>query len=694
MTEIPVPGLFERNLRPRLFLSSDDIPGLREKARHGIPGRALDEILRRCERYTDTGDADYVNPKSSVEELLEGFGGGGMNRTGDAVHCLSYGYIFTGQEHLAASCIEIMRSFIYAPSAPVEICHATLAGQLTYAYDMLFNLMDEKDREQMDAYLRGSIDHYLSSFLEKQGNPVWGIGCNTFLRNFEKYVIALAATWRPDSDPRAIPDILNWIRQSIHRLVDENSAIFEGPGYGWRDLEWMSLTAEVLRRMGAINLWEEEPQFANLCAQWAYLVLPCRRGQNNYCDAARGKKGRPFIGGLLHARRLNDPVLWWVWDQLGGRGEDVELGPAPEHFTWHLGKTVLWEDDQAEVRNPGEAGWPSARRPGKVGISIMRSGWDDDDAYFSLLASERTPSNQIHQQVDSGHFSFFALGEAFSVDSGYADILGRYHSVLRPDGKEPSKAPHVFTQMFYGGKQENFSHGTSVDYATINSGEQWECHWAYRHALFVRQGDIQPYVLILDNVNAGNNVGLYQWILNSEPGNSIDLDHEKERATIHGKKHRLEIAWSFPGEEYYPIPHRLELESDVIDSFPLPGGLRPGIGIRPQLFANLWGYNGLLLSVLLPKRKGEASPVIERLTGRNQFGFSIDFGGVTDTVVANPHTRNLSIGGMQGEATLAITRRDSEADSVWWAAAEAYALSIDKVEVMPRQGNCEILVEA
>jgi len=91
-------SLFENDGRPRLFFGPDDLPALREKVKRGTPGRVFAEILKRCERYTDAGSDDYIDPSKSVPELLEGFGGGQMNKTGDALHCLAFAYALSEEE--------------------------------------------------------------------------------------------------------------------------------------------------------------------------------------------------------------------------------------------------------------------------------------------------------------------------------------------------------------------------------------------------------------------------------------------------------------------------------------------------------------------------------------------------------------------------------------------------------------------
>jgi hypothetical protein len=230
--------------------------------------------------------------------------------------------------------------------------------------------------------------------------------------------------------------------------------------------------------------------------------------------------------------------------------------------------------------------------------------------------------------------------------------------------------------------------------------------------MLVKAPGAPPYVVLLDDFNYRADYYHYLWLMNSEPGNRIELDQANIRATVYGREHRLEIGWSLPGPADYPLQHRLDLSHDKIDSFPLghrkhdvnyflgkpsiarpEGGGRWGAGVRPRLKAMLWGYNGQLLTVLVPRRKGDSSAVIQRIVAPAHFGLTLRIGKVTDTIVASPIDRRIAIGGIEGEATLAAARRNAKGELLWWAAADAYALSIDGQVLLPRHGEPSALCE-
>jgi len=711
----PQPNLFHDDIHPRLFLGPDDIPALRERSTRGVGLRVVNVMRKRAADYLSPASSTYVDLKAGVTGLLKGFGGGVFSDGADALHCYAWLYTLTGEAKWAGRVRDILRCVVsqwkgelIAPGFQTNVCYASFGGQLVVAYDMVHDTMDAGEREAVEKYIREVIvEGYRRDVLNKPSEHFWGLGTNIFLRNFEKYVVAMAATWRnTDEDKAALEEAIRMVRASLHMGVDKGGAIYEGPGYGWRDTEWLGFIAETFYRVGAANLWKEEPRYAALHQHWAHLVLPGNRGVHCYCDAHVHMKGRPHVGLLLAARRMGDPVAQWSWEQLGGRDTYFDVGPAPDCFTHQLGLVALWDDDQADATPPPNATYPTARNSGDAGVITMRTGWGDDDLAFNLLASSHTPGSNIHQQVDAGHFSLFALGEAFSVDSGYGDIGGEFHSVIRPYGQNPARAPRGFDQMWHGGRVESFHAGRDADVACVNTSEQWETIWAYRDAMVIRAAGAPAYVLLLDRVNAGHDYEQYQWRLNSHPDNTIAIDAAAEQATIHGQTNRLQLAWAYPGADQYPKPHALRLSTHLLDGAPRavtpvgPNGTHGqgwpegyGIGSRPQLVADLLGYNGTLLSAMMPRRADDSPVDVQWIHGRGQFGFHLNFGDVVDTVIVSEHHRIIDLDGVKAEARMVVRRCDQAGQVLWWSAADAYAVHINGEIVLSHQQQPLTLAE-
>ncbi len=708
------PDLFGASGRhPRIFCGPEDLAGWRARCQAGIPGRAFAELRRRADALCDPASPGYLDiERASRAELLsirEKWGYGAANNRGGPLHILSFAAaIGADPRHLAHA-----RRFMCAAASPPPVppgigpltgphgarykaaepvSTAAANGDLPLAFDLLHEHLDAAERALIAGHLRRNVvEPYRRDYLANPRLYAASLGMNPPWHEMTVYAWTLAAVYDPLLDAGAFEELAWCLRLALHQGVDAAGMIGEGPNYGRHDAWRWTTLAEILKRAGSADFWRREPLLTRLLEHWADLLLPGRREIMNVADSGRHSGTVPDLHLLLGARATGSPLLQYAWERLSGRGEIPGHGPVPECLE-SLGFVTLWERDDAKAGSPQDLGRPLDVAAGDFGVSIMRGGWGTDDLYFALLAAGRRPGCLIHQHLDAGHFTLFALGEAFSIESGYGDSRGAYHSVMLPNGQEPPCSPLHFDQVYPGGRTTVFADSATAAYAKIDSGWQWDCFWAYRHALLIRAPGAEPFVLLLDNMNYRAKFSFYTWLVNTEPGNRIELNEAESRAAIHGRTNRCEVLWSFPPPEAYPSAHFLELAADELDSTPLHHQHhRLGIGRHPRLKATLHGYNGLLLSALLPRRAGMPAAGVERLYGANQFGLVIDHGEVTDTVLVNPQDGRLDAGGLKGEAVMAVARRDRAGRLLWWAAAEAYELAVDGSAVLAFTGEKQLL---
>ena len=682
-------GLFEAGVHPRLLFGPGDVPGIRKRGEHGYPALAAREIMRRAE----------IAP----------------NPVG-----LAFAWLLTGEDRWAGAAVDLMLDAVEASERPTEMqmLHGANARK-PLAYDVLYDVMSDADRRRLEDHMREvMLAGYRANHLSEPGKYLYGLGTNLFLAHFQPYVLALAAVYDPARDRAAAQECAELLRRSLHLAVDEGGAVGEGTRYGWTDLCALTLGAEFLFRAGIVDLWAENPRLATMARQFAYLALPGGRGITTIGDAYRWHDPVMRWPALFYARRWGDPAMQWLWEQTGGR-RTLEHPEIMLAYSFEF--ALLWEDDEAVARPPHEVGWPRSKASGAYGVNVMRTGWGDDDAFLTLLAAGRDHGCIIHQQVDAGHFSLCAMGEVFSTNSGYGDMHGNHHSVMLPDGREPPRVAPVETrtqepvqvsydQVWKGGRTEAFASGRDADYCRVNIAEQWDCRWYYRHALLVAGPGVYPYVVLLDHADYECDYGSWTWLMNSEHGNRVDVDEGAGRATVHGRANRLELAWSFPGPGDYARPHELRVGTDTILAQSLENwvhyseGRAPGFPRsavpdgemwhrRPRVVATLSGYNGQLLSVLVPRRAGQPAVATERIAAPGRFGLVVGHGDVVDTIVAAPHDRNVALGGIEGEAKLAVARRGLDGNLLWWCAADVFRLNIDAHEAVPARGTAAVLRE-
>lgn len=732
---------------PRMFCTREDFAGIRSRATTGFIARIAAEIRKRAEDHLQ--QFRELPDDVSRTSLIKGAGEPALNLKA-ALHDLAFAWVLD-EDARCVDAVTMLLNRVADPAAkpmggrnqfgfpydsPEPVSNACISGFLPLAWDLMYDALPAGTRDQTEAYLRAWIvEPYRDTFLAHRRKYAIGLGVNPFWHDCVTYAWALAAVFDAsrDEDVNAMKQLADITRKALHMGVDEAGFIGEGHNYGHLDMyRWITI-AELIDRAGVENLFKSEPMLLRCAQQWVYLNLPGRSMSINPGDTPRTYGTSPCVPVLLAAHRTGDPAMHWVWRELGGRGELVKdqqgnasetVGQAPKDWSSNLGLALLWDRDDVEAAPPDVAGWPRVREPGVFGVCTFRDGWKHDDLVFNLHAAGRSPATYIHQQLDAGHFNLYALGEGFSIDTGYGDKQGRHHSVMMPMGQEPPDTPvGGFGQVWTGGHVEQFAVSGHADFACVNIAHAWQCHANLRRGLVVRLPGGSPYVVLLDEVNYKADWLYYDWIMQTEPGNTIETENTKlagddgggatnkaetgaaveahqhaaiSRATVTGHRfgHRLELASAVAGRGDYPSPHRIEWRQDVIDSTPFHGPDRTltlGIGPRPRLVGRLWGYNGNLLTAMIPRRKDQAPASIHSLAAPCQYGLEIDHGDVIDTVLTNWADRHLDLAGMQGEAAIAVVRRNRAGRVTAWAGAEMYDLAADGAKLHHAKGKRQVV---
>lgn len=710
MAQLGSQRLFAKNFHPRIFFGAEDVAGLRAKAKHPRLQEVLKQVLQRCEGYCTPSDPAWINTEVDRTALIGA--GAGCGHLWRKLPDLLLAGVVTDDPRWNNKLADILRNISTRPE-PIKATifsgtgdHSLLGvlgekhksvvsqcGIIPLMHDLLYNALSPADQAASERYIeREIVEPFLQYLLGSGTIRRLGLGVNINWWEFFSCVFALAAIYDA-ADPRhraGLEMVADLVRRGIHLGADETGIIGEGPFYGRIEIFAWLTTGEILRRAGICDLWQEEPRLHKLMKAWHYYALPGRGEILDHADTPRKSSayGAAMLTALLHAQRTNDNTYQLLWEQLSeGNAHltDILASLGPLGF-W------LWYEPPPPIPTPKIPELPLALGGGRYGLHIFRSSWDSGALYFALFGAGRDPGTFIHQHADAGHFALFALGEAFCAGHGYGHTDSKYHSVLQIQGKELPDAPGKVGQTWRGGHNRAFHAGRLADYAAVDLAWQWCAHWYFRHALVVRAPGAEPYVLLLDNCNYKDDWQHYDWLCQVEPGCRVELKPDELLATIHGKKNRLELAWAHFRATDYPKPHRLELLTDEVES-PYPKTDWRNNGPYQRLIARLHGYNGVLLAALLPRRAGTAPVTVERLTGHCEFGLRLQHGAVTDTVVASPIDRRITIGGIEAEATLALVRQDASGRVTYAAGADAFHLSFQGETFLCRRGEPETLYE-
>lgn len=712
------PAPLDYDAHPRLFWSEAELPDLRAKAADPAMAAVRDDVLARCERYVDPAHEAFIDNS--------------LNRTnwvGAAPNCgrnwqklpdLMLAAILTGEDRwydVLASALRILtrdnsplKAYIFAHAPKTkhddsllggsQRCLSSQCGMVPLMLDLLWNRLPAADREAACDFLaRDIVDPFLDYMLNTERDAGFGqhLGINIGWWEFYAWVWSLAVICdaRNERHRRGMDAVIRRIRLGMHLGADEAGVIGEGAFYATIEIHGWWTVAEILRRMGLCDLWKSDERFLQIMKSRVYYQLPGTHGILDHGDADRigGSYPNSLSVMLLHGRRTGESVYQASW----GRLMDNAGGPAALKPGLHAPLGVLgywlWYDPHPAGGPPDPRAWPLAPKAGQYGLHFVRSGWRDDDLYFAFFTAGRHHGSFIHQHSDAGHFALAALGELFCAGRGYGHTPARYHNVLCINGHEPPYAPDCQNGMSWrGGHTLAAAHGQQTHYIAADLAWQWHACWYQRHALIVRMPGTEPYVIILDHCNNDNDWAFYDWQFQVQPGCRAELHPAETRATVHGRQHRLELAWATYGAGEYAKPQELQVLVDQRRHI-YAGNPNHAKTLYDCLIARLSGYCGVMLSALVPRRDTQPPVRIERLHAPRQIGLVVDHGDCRDTIVANPLVRRLALGGIDAEATLVVVRRDLTGRILAASAADCFSLRTDGRELLPPQGQAETLFE-
>jgi hypothetical protein len=205
------------------------------------------------------------------------------------------------------------------------------------------------------------------------------------------------------------------------------------------------------------------------------------------------------------------------------------------------------------------------------------------------------------------------------------------------------------------------------------------CHWAERDLLFVPLGDDDAYLITIDNINKDNAAHTFWWQLQCHPDATIAID-TPDRARVLGRDARLDIQFIWPGADDFPTqPHTFQLRQDLKEwGWPYGYG-QTGIDIqtqdtrdrllqtsyrRPRLIGELAGLNGLLMTLVSPRRAHQPPLTVRRRPELRLFWLEIEHPLGTDTIVAAPDHGYNRTPDLAAFTQLHLTRRSPAGDTL------------------------------
>ncbi|OGV84018.1 MAG: hypothetical protein A2340_09175 [Lentisphaerae bacterium RIFOXYB12_FULL_60_10] len=516
-----------------------------------------------------------------------------------------------------------------------------------------------------------------------------------------------ALTWGEDAGradwaevvDRAIESARLYCRYSLDRA----GYGFEGTMYAYVPLDTIYLFAQMLLQNGRENLFETIPELKTYPEAIRSLLFPDRIGLTPLADGGI-LNPKSYAWLLLTARHYHRPEDLGLWYEYRGPGRGADPWPNnnPRCFWPDTGATgpvrrdgwghnllpFLWWDAAAPMIPVADSKQPLSRYSPGTELALFRTSWSRDAVYVNFSGQGRGHVALDHAHNDGGHFTIFAHGEYLAIDTGYWNKYEDHHSVPLIEGQGSfNRTGDEPRRWHYAGRLTGFQQHALLDHVMADLAHPRNCVWADRHLLFIRYGDDDAYIVLVDDFNPDHAVHSYQWQLQAHPDSAIRISGPRT-AVIEKPKARLEITFLSPLATDFPAcPHSLEVRTDFVyganvkqagDEVPEDHPVWKSLGAytrdqareiksdlsyttwyRPRLVAEQKGPNFQLMTVIVPRRTGVPSLAVRDRTAKRVLRADVKGEGFTDTIISARDHGRVTFDDVRGYADLAVIRRDA-----------------------------------
>jgi hypothetical protein len=498
---------------------------------------------------------------------------------------------------------------------PLDAGHASEA--LGVSLDLLLPFLDESEARTLGNYLKRFIEKLEALLGESVNDECPNLQNIPMIGKFSIGVMAAAL------EKLGLIDAGKYLaisRRACLQYLDggghDEGILGEGPMYGFACLKHIAVVGAILHRRGDPAVFESKA-WDQIVDAYASQTIPCDGTPNplNDCYPVR------ITSWLLAvAKYRRNGLARWLWESivqpLGEKRWDAPVRRGDIRAPWWnslLPHALASFDPAVKPVSPPSAGIPKRRFFEVRGILDDRTGWEEEDWYLTMTCCPdyrwRSHVGGLHQQADRGHFSLYALGEKFAIDSGYGnEVLSGSTEVIRfGTTGEAHSVPEIQGAMQkHSGQASGFQKVVQDAWALLATMDFPECYdgcsQATRTVVSVPDAAGEPlYTVVHDCLRPRIPVSTYGLLLHTDEANRVELLDRETADLVGGRKGnrcRVIVTSNRPGRF-------------MVDEF---------LG-HPRLRFQNQGSSLCAITLLIPYRKDEKAPVFERSDPDNDTGF-------------------------------------------------------------------------
>lgn len=688
-------SLVTHNIRPRLHFGPDDIARIHQGLDTPVGRRIWTAFAKRA-RALATLALEVDDPVVTLAEWSRSWDRPGTKIVFGLPDIAALAALADDEQAFAA-CRRILTACAAAEQLSLKDGGRKRLGYMTGAYlapayDMIAARLTVAERRAfcswgVDCSIRQTLKELDPRFFFSPGGNIPVVGLNG------AFITALCLHGDPYAklDDGTLARLTTMLETAVGGSIAPDGYPLEDIGYGTAVTSGLAISVECARRLGVADIAATLPRYHLFGRAILHFVQPWGEHLSNTGDHGDDFRAREFILPRL-ATDTADPTLLWLWQTLSYNHGAVHPGNSDQTLYGEVSvgsgrqvpptlATLLHAPLLRQARRP-TAKIPTAFCDRRRGIVSFRSGWRADDALLIFDSSQRSDGAQGHHHESAGHFSFSALGEYFSIDTGRYNVAQSCHSVVLVNAAQ-RKEDDQWRQTTKEGRLTAYAPHPFVDTAAVDSTVQHGVLKAERRAGLVKGPEAPAYAWVADAINANNEMAVFDWQMQCAPESRLRT--RRRGATITGFRHGnlLDVDLFlplFPGNHRSPDAHRItEVFEDVghpnataylhfddpeeirkkVAAFSRPAAMIHGpVYERPRLVVRFSGWNGRSLALLIPRRKGEPAPRLTQLDALpGTIAVTIAFATVTDTLILGFDHPMLRADGIDERGGWCVVRR-------------------------------------